>query len=489
MDVTIPMDHGPAELTVTDWDVIVLGAGSTGENVADRAHRGGLSTLVVESELVGGDCSYWACMPSKALLRPSEALDAARAVGGAAQAVTGSLDVSAVLARRDSFTSHWDDAGQVGWLDGAGLSLLRGHARLAGERRVEVTGQDGTSVTLTARHAVAVCTGSRARIPDVPGLADAAPWTSREATSAERIPDRLAIIGGGVVGTEMATAYRSLGAQVTVLAREDRLLAAMEPEISWRVRSALEAAGVDVRTSVALERVERAGVVRITLADGSVVESDEVLVAAGREPRTDDIGVDSVGLTPGRVLAVDDTLQVTGVAGGWLYAAGDCNGRALLTHMGKYQARACGDAIAARAAGTLALAGEPGPWSPYCATADHRCVPQVTFSNPEAASVGLTEAAAVAAGIRVKAVTYEIGHVAGAALHADGYDGWAKIVVDDDRHVIVGAHLVGPEVGDLLHAATVAVVGEVPLERLWHAVPSNPTTSEVWLRLLEGYGL
>jgi dihydrolipoamide dehydrogenase len=489
MSVAPPADHAPADLQDSEWDVIVIGAGSTGENVADRAHRGGLSAVVVEAELVGGDCSYWACMPSKALLRPGEVLAAARAVDGAAQAVTGSLDVEQVLARRDSFTSHWSDGGQVSWLDDAGLSLVRGHGRLVGERRVEVTGRGGARVALTARQAVVICTGSRARIPEVAGLAEAEPWTSREATSARHVPARLAVIGGGVVATEMATAFRSLGAEVSVLARDDRLLPAMEPEVSRRVRVALERAGVRVRTSVTVTQVRRDGPVRVTLADGSAVEADEVLVAAGRQPRTEDVGLDTVGLTPGEVLEVDDSLRVTGVADGWLYAAGDCNGRALLTHMGKYQARACGDVIGARAAGSVPSRGMPPPWSAHAATADHRSVPQVTFTDPQAASVGLTEAAAREAGFEVRCAEYEIGQVAGASLLADGYDGWAKLVVDAHRRVIIGAHFVGPQVGDLLHAATIAVVAQVPLERLWHAVPSYPTTSEVWLRLLEAYGL
>ncbi|MFE4603920.1 FAD-dependent oxidoreductase, partial [Kitasatospora indigofera] len=198
------------------YDVIVLGAGPTGENLADRTTAAGLRTVIVESELVGGECSYWACMPSKALLRPVAALAAARAVAGSREAVgDGALDAAAVLARRDSFTSHWRDDGQVEWLDGAGIDLVRGHGRLTGERTVTVTGPDGAERRLTARHAVAVCTGSRAVLPEgVPGLAEARPWTSREATASPKVPGRLVVVGGGVVGVEMATAWRALGAEV-----------------------------------------------------------------------------------------------------------------------------------------------------------------------------------------------------------------------------------------------------------------------------------
>ena len=481
-----PTDHPPGRLTTHEFDVVVIGAGPTGENVADYALRGGLSVAVVETELVGGECSYWACIPSKALLRPLQALDAARRVGGAREAVTGQLDADAVLARRDSFVGNYTDGGQVDWLEGAGATLVRGTGRLAGVRRVEVEGPDGERVVLTARTAVAVCTGSAAALPPVEGLAGVAPWTSRDATSGKQAPRRLAVLGGGVVGVEMATAWRALGSeQVTVLQRGPRLLAGYEPEVGERIADALRERGVEVRlgTEVSAAARDGDGPVRLTLGE-EVLEADEVLVAAGRRPRTDDLGLETVGLEPGGYLETDDSLRVPGVPGGWLYAAGDCTGRALLTHMGKYQARVCGAAIAARAAGRPE-ADDPTPWSPYAATADSRAVPQVVFSSPQVASVGLTEAVARERGLRVVSSTYELGQVAGAALLADGYSGWAKLVVDADRHVVVGATFLGEDVAELLHSATVAVVGEVPLTRLWHAVPAFPTLSEVWLRLLD----
>jgi len=469
------------------YDVVVIGAGSTGENVADRAVKGGLSAVVVEAELVGGDCSYWACMPSKALLRPLEALAAARGVAGAREAVTGTLDVAAVLARRDSFAAHWDDASQVKWLRDRSIDLVRGHGRLAGERRVTVMG----GVDLTARHAVAVCTGSRAAIPAIPGLAEVRPWTSHEATSAHQAPRRLAILGGGVVACEMATAWGRLGAEeVTVIQRGPRLLSGYEPFASDALREGLESRGVRVLTGTTARRVDRCadGSVHLSLESGEPVVADQVLVATGREPRTDDLGLETVGLEPGSWLEVDDSMRVRALAGGWLYAAGDVNRRALLTHMGKYQARVCGDAIVARAMGRLERS-EPVEWTRYAATADLRAVPQVIFTEPEVAAVGLTEEQARARGMSVRAVDYEIGRVAGARLHADGYRGRARMVVDESRGVIVGVTLVGPSVGELIHAATIAVVGEVPLGRLWHAVPSYPTISEIWLRLLETFGL
>jgi len=468
------------------YDVVVIGAGSTGENVADRAVRGGLSAVVVEAELVGGDCSYWACMPSKALLRPGHAVAAARRVGGARQAVSGTLDVAGVLDRRDGFASSWNDAGQVDWLEGAHIDLVRGHGRLAGERDVEVETADGTR-RLSARHAVVVATGSSPALPPVPGLAEAQPWTTKDATAAKEPPRRLVVLGGGVAGCELSQAWASLGSAVTVLEMADRLLPAYEAVAGQLLAEAMTEAGIDVRLGVTATGAERRpdGTVVVRLADGGEVEADQLLVAAGRRARTDDLGLELVGLEPGSWLTVDDTMAVEGVPGDWLYAAGDVNHRVLLTHQGKYQARICGDAIVARAAGRL----DPAPWGPHAATADHRAVPQVVFTDPEVAAVGLSESEATAAGVSVRVVDYPLGQVAGAALYADGYRGHARLVVDEDRRVIVGAMFVGPDAGELLHAATIAVVGEVPLDRLWHAVPSYPTISEVWLRLLEGYGL
>lgn len=470
-------------MTETDYDVIVLGAGPVGENIADRAVLGGLTAVLVESELVGGECSYWACMPSKALLRPAEAVRAARHVGGAAAAVTGPLDVAAVLARRDSFTSDYADDGQVEWLAGAGISLVRGHGAVSGIREVTVTAADGGTTVLTARHAVAIATGSDAAVPDIDGLRAAKPWTSREATSAREVPASLAIIGGGVVATEMATAYAGLGAKVTLIARSG-LLTGMEPFAGELVAAALRELGATVLLGTATTRVTRtADGVEIHTGDGAPVTAEEVLVAAGRTPRTGSIGLETVGLTPGDWITTDDTMRVPGFD--WLYAAGDVTHRALLTHQGKYQARAAGDVIAARAAGAPV---SDAPWGTHVATADHQAIPQVVFTDPQVAAVGLTAAAARAAGHDIRVVDYDIGRVAGASLHADGYTGTARMVVDERRGVLLGVTFAGPDVGELLQAATIAVVGEVPLARLWHAVPAYPTVSEIWLRLLEAYG-
>jgi pyruvate/2-oxoglutarate dehydrogenase complex dihydrolipoamide dehydrogenase (E3) component len=484
------------------YDVIVIGAGPTGENVADRAVRGGLTAAVVEAELVGGECSYWACMPSKALLRPADVVAEAGAVRGVAGA---RLNPAEVLARRDSFAHGWKDDSQVEWLTGAKIDLFRGHGRIAGERLVTVG-----DLSLHARQAVVIATGTRAVVLD--SLAGVKPWTSREATSAHAVPGRLVIVGGGVVGCEMAAAWSALCAEVTLISRGP-LLERLPDFAGEFVAAGLREAGVDVRIGVDVTGATRAGGTRgtndsgaggvgavgtvaegtgdagagggggsvtLALSDGSSIEADEVLSAVGRSARTGDLGLETAGLAPGSWLDVDDTMRVTGVDGGWLYAAGDVNHLALLTHMGKYQARVCGDAIAARAGGR-----EPTVRDRSSKT----CVPQVIFTIPEVAAVGLTAREAEAAGRRVRVVEYEIGSVAGAKLFADEYRGHAQMVVDEDRRTIVGMTLTGHGVGETIHAATIAVAGEVPLDRLWHAVPSYPTISEIWLRLLETYGL
>ncbi|TDD74333.1 NAD(P)/FAD-dependent oxidoreductase [Actinomadura darangshiensis] len=460
---------------------MVVGAGPTGENLADRAHAGGLSVAIVESELVGGECSYWACMPSKALLRPAAALADARRAPGVG---TGTLDASAVLARRDDFASHWKDDGQVGWLEGAELVLVRGHGRLDGAKRVAVETPDGGRRVLTARHAVAVCTGTGAALPDLPGLAGARPWTSREATSSSQVPPRLAVIGGGVVACEMATAWRALGSEVVLLVRGSQLLPRTEPFAGEAVAESLRAAGIDVRFDTSVTEVRREGTVTLTLDGGGTVTADEVLFATGRSPATADLGLETVDLAPGRPIEVDSTGLATGVPGGWLYAAGDVNGRALLTHQGKYQGRIFGEVIADRAAGRPL---DTADWGRSVATADERAVPQVVFTDPEVAAVGLTLDEATRKGYRVRAVDYDIGDVAGASLHADNYQGHARAVVDLDRETLLGVTFVGAGVSELLHSATIAVTAEVPIARLWHAVPAYPTISEIWLRLLETY--
>ncbi len=470
-----------------DYDVVVLGAGPIGQNVADRARAAGLSVAVVERELVGGECSYWACVPSKALLRPVIAVSDARRVDGAREAVSGSISSAGVFGRRNRYVTDWDDTGQADWVTGLGATLVRGHGRLAGPRRVAVSTPGGWRPVLTARHAVVVCTGSRPALPDLLGIAEAKPWTNREATDSSDVPERLAVVGAGGVGVEMATAWQGLGSQVTLLARGSGLLPRMEPFVGELIGRGLAETGVDVRLGASVRALRRpeGGRVVLELGDGSELTVDEVLFATGRAPLTDDIGLETIGLTPGSWLDVDDTCRVRAVEDGWLYAAGDVNHRALLTHQGKYQGRIAGAAIGARAEGRPL---DTAPWGAHSTTADHHAVPQAFFTDPEAAAVGLTARQAEDAGHRINTVDVEIGDVVtGAKLYADGYTGRARMVVDADRGHLLGVTLVGPGVTEMLHSATIAVAGEVPLDRLWHAVPCFPTVSELWLRLLEAY--
>ncbi|MEJ8662114.1 MULTISPECIES: NAD(P)/FAD-dependent oxidoreductase [Streptomyces] len=470
------------------YDVVVIGAGPVGENVADRTRAAGLSTVIVESELLGGECSYWACEPSKALLRPVLSRADALRVPGLRRAVDRPLDVEAVLAHRDDIVQHWQDDDQVEWLESVSVDLVRGHGRLDGPRQVVVSTPDGETVRLSARHAVAVCTGTGPAMPDLPGLDDVRPWTNREVTSADRVPGRLAVVGGGVVAVEMATAWRALGAQVTMLVRGSGLIPRMEPFAGEMVADALREAGVDLRFGASVTSVTREGgadgEVRVTLADGGQLTADEILFATGRAPRTVGIGLETIGLAPGDWLTVDDTCRVSAVTDGWLYAVGDVNHRALLTHQGKYQARIAGAAIGARAHGEPV---DDSKWGAHVATADNEAVPQVIFTDPEVAAVGLTTREAERTGRRVKVVDYDIGGVAGAFQYAKGYRGKARMLVDLDRGTVAGVTFVGPGVAELLHSATIAVTTEAPVERLWHAVPAFPTISEVWLRLMETY--
>lgn len=446
-----------------EFDVVVIGGGPAGEVTSARLAEAGLEVALVERELVGGECAFWACMPSKALLRPADALAEAARVGGAREVAGQDPDAAATLRRRDEVIRGLDDSVLRSGLEKKGVVVLRGEGRLEGERRVCV-GEE----SVDARRAVIVAVGTGAAVPPIDGLAEAATWSNREATTAGEVPGRLLVLGGGVVGVELAQAWASLGSRVTLLEALPRLLAQEEPFAGEQVADALRERGVDVRLGAKATAVRReGGEVRVALDGSSAVTGDEILVAVGRRPLTTDLGLETVGLEPGESIQVDDTLRATG-GPDWLYAVGDVNGRSLLTHAAKYQAWAATEQILGRDA----RVSQDGPGSP-----------RVVFTDPQVAAVGYTLERALAAGLRAVAVDHATAAVAGASFVGRGAPGTARLVLDSDRGVLIGATLTGPDVAEMLHAATIAIVGEVPVERLRHALPAFPTRSEVWLRL------
>jgi pyruvate/2-oxoglutarate dehydrogenase complex dihydrolipoamide dehydrogenase (E3) component len=451
------------------FDAIVLGAGPAGEVCAGRLADAGLRVAIVERDLIGGECSFYACMPSKALLRPADVLAEARRVPGVPADEDSRLEPAAILARRDEVIHGRDDAGQLPWLEEREIALYRGEGRFVGERRVRV-GED----QLTATKAVVVATGSGAAMPPIDGLDGVRAWNNREATTAERVPASMIVLGGGPVGCELAQAWASLGTAVTLVEGEDRLLGKEEPFAGEEVAESLrERFEVDVRLETMVESVRAGGAgVVATLRGGEEVEAEEILVAVGRKPHTEMLALETIGVEPDEhgFLPTDDRLRVGGSE--WLFAIGDVNGRALLTHVGKYQAWVVSENLLGREA--EASAERLGP-------------PRVTFTEPQVAAVGKTLAQAREAGLDARAVEVPTDGSAGASFQGKDTGGTSRLVVDRGAGTIVGATFTGFEIADFVQTATVAIVGEVPLSRLRHAMAPFPSRSEIWLKLMEKY--
>jgi pyruvate/2-oxoglutarate dehydrogenase complex dihydrolipoamide dehydrogenase (E3) component len=436
-----------------DVDVVVLGLGPGGEEVGGRLAEAGLSVVGIEQGLVGGECPYWACVPTKMMVRAAGLLAEARRAPGLAGAVEVRPDWAPVAARiRDEATDHWDDKVAVDRFTGKGGRFVRGQGRLAGPGRVAV----GDEVYSAAR-AVVVATGTEPLIPPIDGLADTPYWTNREAVAVTAPPASLAVLGGGAVGLEFAQVFARFGSEVTVIESSDRLLDREEPEASTLAHEALLRDGASVRVGAAARRVSHDGSsFAVALSDGAVVTAERLLVATGRRCDLARIGVDTVGLDPSaKFVETDDRLR----AGERLWAVGDVTGRGAYTHVAMYQAN-----IAVRS-----ILDQDGP------AADYRALPRVTFTDPEIGSVGLTESAARSAGLRVRCAAASVPSSARGWIHKAGNEGVIKLVTDADRGVLIGATSAGPVGGEVLAPLALAVHAEVPIDRLRTMIYAYPT--------------
>ncbi len=443
-------------MSALEFDIIVIGMGPGGEDVAGQLAAAGLSVLGIESHLVGGECPYYGCIPSKMIIRAADLLQEARRVNEMAGTAVVTPDYSIVADRiRDEATDDWNDQVAVDRFVGKGGTFVRGRGRLDGPGRVMV-GDD----LYTARRGVVVATGTSPALPPIPGLADSAPWTNRDVFKIREVPASLIVLGGGAIGLELAQAFSRFGSKVTVVEALDRILAPEEPESSALLAEVLSAEGINIRTGQAAASVRRDGRVTVTLADGSEINADEILVAAGRTPNVRGIGLDTVGLdeTARPSFTVDTRMRVNGVDGLW--AVGDITGKGAFTHMAVYQAAIAFDDIT-------------GAQSPRLSE-DH-AVSRVTFTDPEVGSVGMTEAQARAAGLNVRVGLADSSTSSRGWLHGAGNEGLMKLVADADKGVLVGATSVGPRGGEVLSMFNLAVHARVPIAQLRSMIYAYPT--------------
>ncbi|MCV7260789.1 dihydrolipoyl dehydrogenase family protein [Mycobacterium shimoidei] len=464
-----------------DFDVVVVGAGVGGVAAVRKLVALGIAVALVEDRLAGGECHYFGCNPSKTLLRPIEVFNLAKAVPGVRETISGErVDVAGVFAKRDAIIEYLSDQDRVASLRQAGVTVFHGFGRLSGERTVVVTCADDTETVLMARHAVVVATGTRPYIPEIPGLAQARPWTNRDFTTMTQVPLRALLVGAGPVSVEFATILAGLGSEVTLLVRAKTLLRNCEPEASEMVTQSLRSKGVKIHFETELSAAIRpaaGGPVTATFHD-QTIEVDEIVLAAGRCTNTDDIGLETVGLSCGEPISVNDHLQAVGVEAGWLYALGDTTGRARLSHISTYHGRLVAEIIAARAAGRDLSENE-------LAARDAGNLAQVIYTEPQVVRVGRTESQARAEGFTVRTRTARYPDaVSFLALYRDGFDGWAKLVIEVPTNRLLGATFVGPQFSELAQAATLAVLAKVPTTLLRHAVAPHPTVNQVWDPLL-----
>lgn len=442
-----------------NFDAIVIGAGPAGEVASSRLLKQGLRTALIERELVGGECGYWACIPSKTLLRPTEALAEARRTPGLSQPET---TWSEIVEYRDYMIRNLDDTGAVKGYEESGASVFKGDARITAPGTVEVNG------TQLSSERIVIATGSEATIPPIDGLQDAGFWTNREATTFSEVPESVVVLGGGPAGIELGQMLRRYGAKVTIVQSAARLIDREEPRVSELIEEALRTDEVELvfgQKAVAVKG--GASQKAVELDSGVSVTAERLIVATGRRPRASELGLDALGIQLGErgEIPTDERCRVTD--GVW--AVGDVTGVSLFTHVGKYQARiACAD-----------IAGES-------ATADYRAVPRVVFTDPEIAAVGLTTSQAKDQGLSLLEGRADLMNVARTETYGKGLGGEMGVLADRDRGILVGAWAVGPLAGEWIHQAVLAVKAEIPVEMLLDTVAQFPTFSEAYLGALEG---